>query len=957
MKSKLLISLLFLCLFNVDVALGQISIMPVGDSITFGTWDSESRPSEVITGYRQPLYLMLQQAGFDIDFVGGMNSGKDAYPLFDSEHEGHSGWRDDEIASNIYNFLVDTPADVILLHIGSNALNEQPSDVENILDEIDKYESDFGREIIVFVARILNQSTYDLTATSFNDNVEAMIQGRTSSSVNPDKIIMVDMEDGANVDYRLEPLGDMKDNLHPNTRGFEKMAHQWFSNLSNFFSPDSPVAHAGYDITHSEGTIVYLDGSESTDPNGDTLIYNWEQVGGEIVTILDGDTPMPSFVSPTSLNKDELLTFKLIVADSQSNTSSDTVEVAVKATSPIYDNIALGATVLASSENLGSSQLAIKAIDGVIDGFPGDSSREWATEEGAGAWLELKWSSAYLVDRIIIYDRPNSYDYITDATIFFNDGSTLPIGSLYNSGYGRELVFPQKSITSLTFMVESTANTPTNIGLAEIEVFGMPDPTANHSPVASAGKDQIVLEGDLVSLDGTASSDIDGDILTYEWQQTAGVAVTLQEGDTATATFTTPSGLTQDEVLNFELTVSDGQFYSQASVVVLVQPDSPFYNIAFEASISASSEYAQADQLASKAIDGVIDGYPGDSSREWSTEGEGAGAWLELTWPTTYVINRIILYDRPNAYDHIISATISFNDGSILSIDSLANDGNGIEYVFPQKSITNLILTVESTANTPTNIGLAEIEVFGMPDPTANHSPVASAGEDQIVLEGELVSLDGTASSDIDGDILTYEWQQTAGVAVTLQEGDTATATFTTPSGLTQDEVLNFELTVSDGQFYSQASVVVLVQPDSPFYNIAFEASISASSEYAQADQLASKAIDGVIDGYPGDSSREWSTEGEGVGAWLELNWPGIYLINRIILYDRPNAHDHITSATITFNDETTLSIGLLGNDGSGVEYVFAQKSISNLILTVEGTANTPTNIGLAEIEVFGVPQ
>ena len=74
MKSKLLISLLFLCLFNVDVALGQISIMPVGDSITFGTWDSESRPSEVITGYRQPLYLMLQQAGFDIDFVGGMNS-------------------------------------------------------------------------------------------------------------------------------------------------------------------------------------------------------------------------------------------------------------------------------------------------------------------------------------------------------------------------------------------------------------------------------------------------------------------------------------------------------------------------------------------------------------------------------------------------------------------------------------------------------------------------------------------------------------------------------------------------------------------------------------------------------------------------------------------------------------------------------------------------------------------
>ena len=51
-------------------------------------------------------------------------------------------------------------------------------------------------------------------------------------------------------------------------------------------------------------------------------------------------------------------------------------------------NIAPLGAVTASSEALADGQQAVKAVDEVIDGWPGDFTREWATlSEGAGAVL------------------------------------------------------------------------------------------------------------------------------------------------------------------------------------------------------------------------------------------------------------------------------------------------------------------------------------------------------------------------------------------------------------------------------------------------------------------------------------------------------------------------------------------------------------------------------------------
>jgi hypothetical protein len=226
----------------VQESLAVFRIMPLGNSITYDNHSGDVRPPEERISYRYPLWQLMTNAGYDFRFVGSLSAGSAFFP--EPKNEGHPGWRDDQIADSVYTYLQRNPADIVLLHIGTNGLDASPNDVEDILDEIDRYELDYGTQIWVILARIINRSSYSALTTTFNDNVEAMALARTT-----DKIIVVDMEDGAGIDYQLQPLGDMWDNLHPNDLGYAKMADVWFSALQTLLPTPAPLVCPS-DMTH-----------------------------------------------------------------------------------------------------------------------------------------------------------------------------------------------------------------------------------------------------------------------------------------------------------------------------------------------------------------------------------------------------------------------------------------------------------------------------------------------------------------------------------------------------------------------------------------------------------------------------------------------------------------------------------------------------------------------------------
>lgn len=99
-----------------------------------------------------------------------------------------------------------------------------------------------------------------------------------------------------------------------------------------------------------------------------------------------------------------------------------------------------------------------------------------------------------------------------------------------------------------------------------------PPPPVNHAPVADAGADQQVVEENLVSLDGSASTDEDGDITTFAWAQLEGPAVDLDAADSDAPSFLAPT-VDTDTTLRFRLTVSDAEAEDTDAVAVVVRPE------------------------------------------------------------------------------------------------------------------------------------------------------------------------------------------------------------------------------------------------------------------------------------------------------------------------------------------------------------------------------------------------
>lgn len=90
----------------------------------------------------------------------------------------------------------------------------------------------------------------------------------------------------------------------------------------------APVADAGVDQRVTQGEVVVLDGSGSFDPDANTdaeLAYEWYQIAGPPVTLLNPTTAHPSFKA----QQQGLYVFSLLVRDGQDDSIPDSVTIKV----------------------------------------------------------------------------------------------------------------------------------------------------------------------------------------------------------------------------------------------------------------------------------------------------------------------------------------------------------------------------------------------------------------------------------------------------------------------------------------------------------------------------------------------------------------------------------------------------------------------------------------------------
>jgi len=199
-----------------------VKIMPLGDSITFDWYYGDTRIDAQRHGYRNYLWYKLQNAGYDVDFVGSRYNGSAVTPSFDGDNEGYTGFTTYQIGNIVYNKLQQTAPDIILLHIGTNdSTYYSPHDMEgleSILDEIDRYEQNYLKHITVILARIVPLPKAYNWVPTFNSTLDSMAATRISSG---DDIIVVNM-------YTISSLID---GIHPTDSGYQQMATIWFNAL------------------------------------------------------------------------------------------------------------------------------------------------------------------------------------------------------------------------------------------------------------------------------------------------------------------------------------------------------------------------------------------------------------------------------------------------------------------------------------------------------------------------------------------------------------------------------------------------------------------------------------------------------------------------------------------------------------------------------------------------------
>jgi RHS repeat-associated protein len=278
----------------------------------------------------------------------------------------------------------------------------------------------------------------------------------------------------------------------------------------------------------------------------------------------------------------------------------------------------------------------------------------------------------------------------------------------------------------------------------------------NVAPTANGGPDQSVVIGSTVFLDGTGSFDPDGDPLTYLWQ-----ILSLPAGSTASLdnpASPTPSFMAdKDGQYIIQLTVNDGELDSLPDDVVVISatPNAP--PIAF----------AGNDQTVSRNTIITLD---------------GTGSSDPNNDPLTYAWS---IVSTPNG------STSQFDNPASPTPKILADMGG--EFVF------RLVVSDGQLNSNPDTVVVA----------VTNDPPVANAGPDREGIVGTTINLDGSGSSDPNGDQITYQWALFSSPSGSIAAINNPTSK--TPS-ITPDlpGTYTIQLVVNDGQLNSAPDTVLV---------------------------------------------------------------------------------------------------------------------------------------------------
>jgi PKD repeat protein len=272
----------------------------------------------------------------------------------------------------------------------------------------------------------------------------------------------------------------------------------------------------------------------------------------------------------------------------------------------------------------------------------------------------------------------------------------------------------------------------------------------NQPPIADAGPNQTVNEGQLVGLDGSNSLDSDDGIASYSWVQISGPQVTLSDHNEQQSTFTAPDVVAEGASLSFELTVVD---YSG-----LESRDSCIVNVTW------LNEPPQANAGPDQTVnEGTVVTLDGSYSLDID-DGIASYLWTQIGVPTVTLSN-------PASSQPYFTAPNVEPDGASLNFKLTVTDAGEM------KSTDSCIVNISRQ----------------------NQPPTAVVAPDYMEpIEGTLVTLDGSASMDPDDGIASHLWTQVEGDPVSLSDFTSAVTTFTAPKTDQHGKNLKFKLTVKD---------------------------------------------------------------------------------------------------------------------------------------------------------------